>query len=390
MIDISKHAVIVGVGHSVYAQSLPNSQLDLGAQALKMALDDSGLQRSDIDGIVNHMGWPVGVDYDRFAEVYGLNLRWANQAWLHGRFAGTMLQAAAMAVACGLADVVACMTAISFSRERDHLGGDETMHAMREEGGSHGEMPPYGLTSPLAGVAMGTQRYLHTYGVDASALAAVPVSARKHASLSPHAVFGQPLTIQEHQTSRPVMDPLRLLDCCPVTDGAAVVLVTTPGRARHLKQKPVTIAGMQGIRASRDQFVFAPPHIGVNQQTTLRDPPPDTEVYQRSGVSREHIDAFYTYDAFSPLVLFALERFGFCGRGEAAAWVQNGRIEPGGQLPVNTSGGSLAEAHVSGWNSMVEIVRQLRGQTGPRQLRGARFLQWGTTWGDSLIFTNQV
>ena len=105
-----------------------------------------------------------------------------------------------------------------------------------------------------------------------------------------------------------------------------------------------------------------------------------------AGVDRSAIDGFYTYDAFSPLVLFALERFGFCGPGEAARWVQGGRIGPGGELPVNTSGGLLSEAHVGGWNSIAEIVRQLRHKAGPRQIADAKFLQWGTVWGDSAVF----
>jgi acetyl-CoA acetyltransferase len=97
------------------------------------------------------------------------------------------------------------------------------------------------------------------------------------------------------------------------------------------------------------------------------------------------VHGFYTYDAFSPLVLFALERFGYCGPGEAAAWVQDGRIELGGALPVNTSGGLLSEAHVAGWNSICEMVRQLRGTAGASQIPGAQVLHWGTAWGDAVI-----
>ncbi len=105
-----------------------------------------------------------------------------------------------------------------------------------------------------------------------------------------------------------------------------------------------------------------------------------------AGVTQKDVDALYTYDAFSPLVWFVLERFGFCGLGEAAAWTQKGRIELHGELPMNTSGGLLSEAHVSGWNSIAEIVRQLRGECGERQVRGARVMQWATAWGDSTIF----
>lgn len=389
MLNISQHACLAGIGQSAYGRALPQSQLALGAQALRAALEDAGLRRDDVDGLAIHLGWPVGVDYDRVAEAYGLRTRWANQAWLHGRFAGTMLQAAAMAVACGLANVVACITAINFSRDTQHLGGDDNHEASRDDGGSHGEMPHYGLTSPMAGAALAMQRYMALYGVGSEELAAVPVAARKHAMRSPHAVLRKPMTVADHQASKMVMNPLRLFDCCPVTDGAAVVLVTSPERARDLRHKPVRIAGMQGIRGGPHEFVFAPPGLGINQQQPVPGHRADTEVYARAGIARERIDAFYTYDSFSPLVLFALERFGFCNTGEAGRWVQGGRIEPGGELPVNTSGGSLSEAHVSGWNSIIEIVRQLRGDAGERQLTAPRFLQWGTTWGDSLIFTNE-
>jgi acetyl-CoA acetyltransferase len=145
---------------------------------------------------------------------------------------------------------------------------------------------------------------------------------------------------------------------------------------------------MQGTRSGRDEFIFAPRSLGINQQSAGRSAtrPTDLEVFARAGVAREDVWGFYTYDAFSPLVLFALERFGYCGVGEAAAWVQGGRIELGGALPVNTSGGLLSEAHVAGW-SICEMVRQLRGTAGASQIANAAVLQWGTAWGDSVILT---
>jgi acetyl-CoA acetyltransferase len=232
------------------------------------------------------------------------------------------------------------------------------------------------------------QRYMALYGATSAELAAVPIALRKHALGNPLAYMKKPLTLEEHQASRMVVDPLRLFDCCLVTDGAVVALVTSADRARDLREPPVYIAGMQGIRAGRNEFIFAPPGLGINQQPTACATPQerDLESYGMAGIDRSSIDGFYTYDAFSPLVLFALERFGFCGAGEAAQWVQAGRIELGGELPVNTSGGLLSEAHVGGWNSIAEIVRQLRHKAGPRQIADAKFLQWGTVWGDSVIF----
>ncbi|MBT9290004.1 thiolase C-terminal domain-containing protein [Prosthecodimorpha staleyi] len=380
-------AAIVGIGASPFGRFLPESQLGLMAKAFKAALADAGLERSDIDGLSTHMGSPLGVDYDRVAEAFGLDIRYVNQSWLHGRFVTNALQHAALAVSAGLADVVACVTGISFTRERDLLGGPGDMEGMREEGGTHGEAPTYGLTAPAGGAALSMQRYMHLYGGTSEKLAAVPMQIRQHALLNPDAFMKEPLTLEKHQAARMVVDPLRLYDCCLMTDGAVVLLVTTTERARDLKQKPVRIASMQGIRSGRNEFIFAPPGLGINQQpvSDIRARPVDQEIYARSGIDRGAVKGLYTYDAFAPLPLFVLERFGFCGAGEALDFVQGGTIGPGGKLPLNTHGGLLSEAHVAGWNHLREMVRQLRGEAGPRQIPGADVLQWATCWGDSVL-----
>jgi acetyl-CoA acetyltransferase len=380
-------AAIVGIGCSAFGRRLPDSQLRLAATAFKNALADAGLQRSDVDGLSIHLGWPLGPDYDRIAEGFGLEIRYVNQSWLHGRFVTNALQHAALAVSAGLADVVACVAAVSFTRERDFLGGPGDIEGNREEGGTHGEAPPYGLTAPAGGAAIAMQRYMHVYGATSSQLAAVPIAMRNHALKNPRAIMKEPLTLEAHQSARMVVDPLRLFDCCLISDGAAVVLIARSDQARDLRQKPVRIIGMQGLRSGRDEFIFAPRGLGINQQSGRHAAARaiDLEVFAQAGIARDDVRGFYTYDAFSPLVLFALERFGYCGAGEAAAWIQGGRIELGGQLPVNTSGGLLSEAHVAGWNSICEMTRQLRGTAGASQIANAAALQWGTTWGDSVI-----
>ncbi len=382
-------AAIAGIGASKFGRGLPDSQMAMGTVAFKKALEDAGLCREDVDGISIHQGSPLGVDYDRVASALGLQLHYVNQSWLHGRFVTNSLQHAAMAVSCGMADVVACFTSVSFSRERAILAGEGDHEANREEGGSHGEAPLYGLESPGSGAAMAMQRYMATYGVTSADLAAVPISIRSHACQNPAAIMQNELTLEDHQSARIVIDPLRLYDFCLLSDAAVVVLVTSSDRARDLRQPPVRIAGLQGIQAGREEFVFAPPHLGIAQQTFAPTKTYDlaNEAFEYAGATIKDVDAFYTYDAFSPLVLFSLERFGYCGRGEAAAFVQDGRIGPGGSLPVNTSGGLLSEAHVSGWNCIIEMVRQIRGQAGPRQLPRSEVLHWGTPWGDSAILT---
>ena len=382
-------AAIVGIGTSRFGRGLPESQLKLAAVAFKAALADAGLKRGDVDGLSIHLGWPLGPDYDRVAEAFGLDIRYVNQSWLHGRFITNALQHAALAVSAGLASVVACVTAVSFTRQRGFLGGPGDVEGTREEGGTHGEAPPYGLTAPAGGAAIAMQRYMHVYGATSAQLAAVPIAMRKHASKNPAAIMRTPLTLEAHQASRMVVVPLRLYDCCLISDGAAVVLLARGDRARDLKQKPVRIAAMQGTRAGREEFIFSPRGLGINQQSGTQGAarPVDMEVFAHADVTHADVHGFYTYDAFSPLVLFALERFGYCGPGEAASWIQAGRIELGGALPVNTSGGLLSEAHLAGWNSIAEMVRQLRGTAGASQIGGATVLQWGTPWGDSVILT---
>ena len=388
MTDMHDRAAVVGVGTSRFSSRAPESPMRLAVQAFKAALDDAGLTRDDVDGLAINIGWPLGVDYDRFAEVVGLRVRFADQSWTHGRFVGPTLQHAAMAVASGLARCVACVCGVSFVQERGLLGGPGDFEGTREEGGTHEENPVYGLTAPAAGAALSVQRYFALYGATSEELAAVPIAFRKHAGLNAQAIMRTPLTLADHQASRYIVEPLHLFDCCLVSDGAAVVLVTTPERARDGRKPAVLIGGMQGMRAGRDEFLFGLPGLGIGKQREFRYVPTDDEllVYRMAGVARRDVNALYTYDAFSPLVWFVLERFGFCGLGEAAAWTQQGRIELGGELPMNTSGGLLSEAHVSGWNSIVEIVRQLRGECGERQVRDARVMQWATAWGDSTIF----
>src|SRR5215470_17396670 len=245
-------AAIVGIGHSNFARGLPDSQLRLAATAFKNALADAGIERRDVDGLSIHLGWPIGVDYDRVAEGFGLEVRYVNQAWLHGRFVTNALQHAALAVCAGLADVVACVTAISFTRERGFLGGPGDVEGNREEGGTHGEAPHYGLTAPAGGAALAMQRYMHVFKATSEQLAAVPMTLRRHAALNPRAIM---------------KTPLRLFDCCLISDGAVVVLVARADRARNMRQKPIRIAGMQGVRSGRDEFIFAPRGLGINQQS---------------------------------------------------------------------------------------------------------------------------
>jgi acetyl-CoA acetyltransferase len=385
--DLKDRSAIVGVGNSAYGRRLMRSPIDLASDAIANALDDAGLTRGDLDGLIVSFGSPIGADGDTLAQVLGLNLRAYNQTWAHGRFTASCIQWAAMIVNAGLANAVACLASVSFSgMRRPMMGGGGDREGSREAGGGHGEDPVYGMTSPGAGAAMVARRYFERYGTDSRALAAVPIAFRKHASMNPIAMMREPFDVEEHQRSRYVCEPLHLLDYCLINDGAACVIVTTAERARDCKKRPVYISGMQGLPGSREEFIWAYPGLGVAQQSVFDYKPELQPVYKMAGITPKDVDALFTYDAFSILAWIALERWGFCKPGEAPAFTQNGRIEVGGELPMNTNGGLLSESHVMAWNHQVEIVRQLRGECGPRQVVDARIIQWANAYGDALIY----
>jgi len=387
MQNLCDRTAVIGVGSSKFERiSAAVSPLVPLATAFKNALDDAGLKRSDIDGLLVNIGSPFGVDYDQVSEAFGLDIHFSDQTWTHGRQMATVTAHAAMAVEAGLANYVACVCSINWARVGT-VGAQGQWQDDREIGGAHFEHPWYGMTSPGGAWAMGAQKYFDRYGASSRDLAEVCVSIRNHALLNPAAVMKKPLTVQEHQDSRFVCEPLHLFDYCLTTGGACVIIVTTAERAKNGPNKPVLISGMQGMCAGRQEATGARPGLGIHQQDEQYPVPHprDLAVYKMAGVNHEDIDAFYTYDAMSSIVWMSLERFGFCKPGEAWQFTKDGRIGPGGELPVNTSGGLLSEVHVSGWNHICEMVRQLRGVCGERQVPNAEVLQWGTNRGDSLI-----
>jgi acetyl-CoA acetyltransferase len=353
--------------------------LSLAVDAFKGALADAGLKKEDVDGL---MCLTYGSDYDRFLEAVGLDVRYAYQSWSHGRFLAPMIQHAAMAVHHGLANVIA----IVHGRRGRTFGHVADTEMWRQGLGPHGESPAYGAVAPAFGVALSAQRYFHLYGGGSEDLAHVAVAFRHNATLNPAALRQTPLTVADHQASRWIVEPLRLLDCCQNNDGGACLLITTAERARDFRKAPVYLMGIQGVHAGPQYHNFGHVGLGVAQQDVFTYQPKDLRVYEMAGVDRSDVDALGVYDAFSPVVLYTLERFGFCGPGEAREFVKGDRIRVGGELPINTSGGLLSEGHIVGWNLFIEIVRQLRQECGARQVKDAEIIQWASSLGDSILF----
>ncbi|MBI3069460.1 MAG: thiolase family protein, partial [Betaproteobacteria bacterium] len=252
----------------------------------------------------------------RLGEALGIDPRYTGSLTLGGGTAGSILHLAAIAVNAGMADYVACVFADAAA-----TGGSRFSRAS----GWGDSYAIWGFMSACANSAISASRHMALYGTTSRHLGEVAVACRKHASLNPHAVMRKPITIEDHQSSRWIVKPLHLLDCCLISDGGVCIIVTTAERA----------------------------------------------AYRMAGVGARDIDVAQFYDNFSISVILWLEHAGFCKPGEGGAFVEGGRIQLGGELPVNTAGGNLSESYMEGWLHVVEGVRQLRGECGVRQVPGA-------------------
>jgi acetyl-CoA acetyltransferase len=276
-----------------------------------------------------------------------------------GAAAGTILHAA-MAVATGVAKTVVCYRAFN-ERSGARFGQAMSTAGMAPDAraAAYAWTLPFGLMTPASWVGMFAQRYMHLTGATSEDFGRVAVADRKHAATNPKAWFYEkPITLEDHQNSRWIADPLHLLDCCQESDGAVALVVTSVGRARDLARTPAVVAAAaQG--SGRDQYVMTSYYrddIGIPEMGVV-----GRELWRQSGLGPDDIRMAVLYDHFTPYVLMQLEELGFCGRGEAPGFIADGAIEIGGRLPLNTHGGQLGEAYIHGMNGIAEGVRQVRG-----------------------------
>jgi acetyl-CoA acetyltransferase len=358
MRTIKDQAAIVGIGATDFSKNSGRSDLRLAAESVKAALDDCGLKPSDVDGMTT-----FSLDFTdeiELARTVGIgNLKLFSRVPHGGGAATSLMHQAAMAIATGICDVVVCYRALNGRSGQRYsegvAGGVATSDLIH-----WGWYMPYGLFTPASWVAMFTQRYMHQYGLSSEDLGRIAVSTRTYAVNNPHAFFhGKPLTLEEHQKSRWIVEPLHLFDCCQETDGGCAVVITTPERARDCKQPAAIIRGVsQGIAPDQEVMTsFYRPDIASLPEMDLVA----EQVYAQSGLGPKDIDAAVIYDAFTPIVLWQLESFGFCKVGESKDFVSAGNLDIGGRLPSNTHGGQLSEAYIHGVNGVNEGVRLIRG-----------------------------
>jgi acetyl-CoA acetyltransferase len=355
---LKDRAAIVGIGQTEFSKASGRSELQLACEATKAALDDAGISPREVDGLVTFsMDSSEEAEVARNLGIPMLNM-FARVPYGGGGSCAVVMQAA-MAVATGVADVVVCWRAFN-ERSGMRFGGPGMASAAM--------LPPfldmygpYGLLSPAAWVAIAARRYMHEYGVTNEHFGRISVVDRKHAANNPAAWFYQkPITIEDHQQSRWIVEPvLRLLDCCQESDGGVALVVTTPGRARDLRQRPAIIAAAAQGAADDGELMtsyYRPEITGLPEMRIVGD-----RLWAMAGIGPQDIQTAFLYDHFTPFVLVQLEELGFCKRGEAKDFATVENLSIGGRLPINTSGGLLGEAYIHGMNGIAESVRQIRG-----------------------------
>lgn len=360
MSNASSVASIAGIGATAFSKESGRSELQLAAEATRAALDDSGLEPSDVDGLVTFT-MDTNSEIALARELGIPELSFFSRIGYGGGAACATVQQAMMAVATGMAEVVVCYRA--FNERSGHRFGQVASAAAAGATSSAVDNSwsyPMGLGTPGAQVAMFAQRYMHECGATSEDFGRVAVADRKHAATNPNAWFYQrPITLAEHQASRWITEPLHLLDCCQESDGGVALVVTSTARARDLAHPPAVIAAAaQG--SGPGQFTMTSyyrdaltglPEMGVVGR----------QLWQQSGLEPQDMRMGVLYDHFTPFVLVQLEELGFCDRGEAKDFIADGAIELGGRFPLNTHGGQLGEAYIHGMNGIAEGVRQIRG-----------------------------
>jgi acetyl-CoA acetyltransferase len=356
---VKGRAVIAGIGESAYYERgrAPYTEFQLACIAIRRAAEDAGIETADIDGFVSYMD--TRNDPLRLSAALGVReLRWTAQPWGGGgNNMAAAVQLADAAVNSGYARHVIAFRALA----QGQFGRFGQSHAADRVAGDFVYSHLYGLLSPAHECALHTLRFMHDHRVPRDVLASLALASYANAQRNPRAIrHGTPLTREQYDSARWIVEPFRLYDCCPENDGAAAVLVTTPERARDLAHKPVAIiAAAQGLGPTYGVSAFQGEWFPGAFYRSVAD-----TLWQHAGCRPRDVDVVQLYENFTGTALMALCEMGFCEPCELATFVRSERVTgPDAEFPLNTSGGNLGEAYIHGFEMVNEAARQVRGDS---------------------------
>lgn len=359
--DTAPRAALVGLGMTQMGRIYGRTATDLAVEAITTAVADAGLSMSDVDGLLVNPGIKNDTDLRLQSTLQLRDTRLLATIQGFGSSAGQMVQYAAMAVETGMADVVVCVYADTPLSEGKSAGAAYPGQKRAMQGVA--SLPfAAGLAAAPERYAVAARRHMNTYGTTSEQFGAVAVAARQWAAMNPMAQKRDPITLEDHQASRMIADPLRLLDCCLVSNGAVAVVVTSSERAAHLAQPPVHVWGFGQAHPGYVNHRDSEFGLVTGAARSGRD------ALAMAGVGVAEIDVRELYDCFTYTTLVTLEDYGFCAKGEGGEFVASGAIAPGGSHPTNTGGGELSSYYMWGMTPLSEAIIQARGQAGERQV----------------------
>ncbi len=350
--SLHEAGAVTGVGETRYMRGTDRTPVSLAMEAALNAIADAGLKPTDIDGLIPYGAGAVAED---FVTNFGIaDLRFSATTPMGGASAVASIQCALAAIQSGICKHVL----LSLGRTGYSGGRIGTRVQQMPQFRAIGEFEmPSGAIAPPQLYAVMARRHFELYGTTSRQLAEIAVTTRQHAMMNPNATMRRPMTIEDHQASRMISDPFRLLDCSLESDGAAAVVISAPDIAKDLRKRPVLVMGVAEGHPDSPSAITQRPDI-----TTLGLAKAAPKAFAMAGVTHADIDVAEVYDCFTYIVMCQLEDMGFCKKGEGGPFVSNGALGIGGRLPVNTHGGLLSEAHMAGMNHIVELTRQLRGE----------------------------
>lgn len=350
--SLREKVAVAGVGETAYMRGTDRTALSLQLEASLRAIEDAGLTPRDIDGLIPY---GMGAVAEDLITNFGIpDLRFSATTPMGGATAVASIQCAAAAISAGICNHVLLSlgrTGYSGGRIGARVQQMPQFRVIGEFEMPLGAIAPPQLYAPMA------RRHMEMYGTTSLQLAEVAVNTRTNAMRNPNATMQRPITVEDHQNSRMISDPLRLLDCSLESDGAAAVVISAADRARDMKKPSVLVMGVAEGHPDSPSAITQRPDL-----TTLGLAKAAPKAFAMAGVTHDDIDVAEIYDCFTYIVLCQLEDAGFCKKGEGGPFVASGAIRMDGKLPVNTHGGLLSQAHIAGMNHIVELVRQLRGE----------------------------